>query len=150
MMIGSRLLGVLVGPVNVWNTTWHTPSSSDIAGYYKLPKGSARGISERSGFRLTADHRVEVIDVPAFDGFGERIRCNYNGTGTWNAIENGGVQLILSIDTLPQVTPEKPASCGPASLGGFELLGHSTPYRIWYGIGDPEGGTGLTYVRQYP
>ena len=28
--------------------------------------------------------------------------------------------------------------CGPASLGLFQLLGHSPPYPVWYNIGDPD------------
>jgi hypothetical protein len=39
MLIGSQFL---TGPVNIWNATWHSQSSSDIAGYYQLAKGSSK------------------------------------------------------------------------------------------------------------
>jgi len=155
MMMTSRLLMILAGPVNIWNTTWHTPSVTELAGYYRvlpkdradyLPQGAV--VSERSGFRLGTDHRVEVTDLPDFDGFGSQSDCSYNGTGRWSSSEGLGVTLNLDIQvSTPGSTGSRP-SCGPSSLSLFQLLGHSPPYRIWYNIGDPDEGHGLTYVRQ--
>jgi hypothetical protein len=156
MLIGSRLLMIVAGPVNIWNTTWHIPSSTEVAGYYKVSKestgldpNSGYRISARSGFRLTPDHRVEVvIELPAFGLAGERLECNYNGTGTWSSFENSGVTIDLNIDVSSQTTLGASPNCGVTSPGLLQLLGHSPPYRIWYGIGDPDNGEGLTYSQQ--
>jgi hypothetical protein len=155
MLIGSRILMIVAGPVNIWNTTWRTPPVADLAGHYSLSEGNLAArippgavVSRRSGFRLHRDHRAEITDLPDFDGSGERARCNYNGTGTWSTYESGGVQIILNIDRPLPSTVTHQLSCGPASLGLFHLLGHSPPYRIWYNIGDPDNGMGLLYSRQ--
>lgn len=152
MMIGSRLLMIVLGPVNIWNTTWHTPPVSEIAGYYtvletgRLPRGAL--VSKRSGFRLGADHRLEMTDVPDFDGFGSPSSCNYNGIGKWSSSEGLGVTLYLDIVVPTRSPAGNLASCGPSNVDLFQLLGHSPPYRIWYNIGDPDEGQGLVYVRR--
>lgn len=157
MLIGTRVLSMVAGPVSLWNITWHTPPLTEIAGYYRLSGKGVRGrlpsgivVSERSGFRLGADHEVEVVDLPAFDGFGKPSNCRYNGTGKWNSFEDTGTTLDLNITvSTPAPTGNLP-SCPPTHLGLFELLGHSPPYRIWYNIGDPDDERGLTYVHQDP
>ena len=80
MLIGSRALAIMAGPVNIWNTTWRTPQDSEIAGNYGLAEGNVSRqlptgafISGQSGFRLGADHQMEMIEVPAFDGVGNRF-----------------------------------------------------------------------------
>jgi hypothetical protein len=149
MMIGSRLLSIIAGPVNVWNTTWKTPPIAEITGYYSL---SGVRIADRtplphhSGFRLAADHRAEVTNLPAFDGFGHISNCSYNGTGKWHLWDGGEVRL--EIDLQESTASANSSSCAPVSLNLFHLLGHSPPYRIWYNVGDPDEEQGLTYVQQ--
>jgi hypothetical protein len=76
MLIGTRLLSMVAGPVNIFNTPGHAPSAAEIAGYYRLSKDVNRAprggiLSERAGFSLGSDHRLEMTEMPAFDGFGE-------------------------------------------------------------------------------
>src|SRR5262245_33576934 len=61
VLIGNRRLMIVAGPVNIWNTTRHSPPSADLAGYYRLVEGAGRDISPRAGFRLTADHRSKSL-----------------------------------------------------------------------------------------
>jgi hypothetical protein len=157
MMIGSRLVAMLIGPVNVWNMTTHAPSPSDLAGDYEPDRNGARylpsGVQLPAGshFRLGADHRADVTDLPAYDGFGEPLGWNYSGNGDWTLSEGAQVTLIIYIrgDPTPTIAGDAPSGSSVA-LGGFELLGHSPPYAIWYGIGDPDEGQGLIYVRRHP
>jgi hypothetical protein len=158
MLIGSRLLSVLVGPVSIWNTTWHIPPVADTVGYYEFSEINWGGGGheplrsedlKHSGFRLNADHTIEVIDVPAFGGFGEPLNCVYTGTGEWSEDERGGVMLDISIKVPTPGVSNKPL-CAPASLSLIQVLGHSPPYRLWYGIGDPDNEMGLKYVRRRP
>ncbi len=113
------------------------------------------GRDKRAQFRgtlasdLKADHSAEFVDLPSFALSGELSNCTYNGTGTWNweDIDGSGVRLILSVRELTLGLAGKPV-CGSHTLALFELLGHSAPYRIWYGIGDPDEEMGLTYIRR--
>jgi hypothetical protein len=155
LMAASRLLSIVAGPVNIWNTTWRLPRMADFTGYYKLSERSRKDsealgapVSKDSGFRLGADHRMEVFDLPDFDVLGQPSHCSYNGTGDWSWYEGGGVTLSLDIKVPAPAPPGNRPSCGPASISVFEVLGHSPPYRLWYNIGDPDEEKGLTYVRQ--
>jgi hypothetical protein len=65
ILLASRLLMLVGGPVNIWNSTWNVPPVSEVVGYYDA-KNQAR-----SGFRLRADGRLEMNSVPAFDDFGK-------------------------------------------------------------------------------
>jgi hypothetical protein len=154
MLLGTRLLSIVVGPVNIFNTPRHAPRAGEMAGYYRLSKEARRAprgakLSERSGFRLDADHRFEMTDVPSFGEFGEQPNCYYDVAGKWGLRDDGeGVILYLTMDELTPAPGDRPL-CAPAGLYGvFEVLGHSRPYRIWYGIGDPDSDEGLTYVLQ--
>jgi hypothetical protein len=154
MMIGTRLLSAVAGPVNIWNATRHAPQAANLAGSYQPSEKDSRragelrpGFSFRSSMKLAADHQAEVSELPGFNGFGESMGCTYNGRGEWRVLEAGGVMLNLDIkDSAPTPAGHLP-SCGAASLG-LELLGQSPPYRIWLYIGDPDEDTGVAYVRQ--
>ncbi len=153
MLVGSRLVSALVGPVNVWNITKHVPPVADLAGEYGPPGRAGRGqqrdlFSDRIEFRLGPDHRAEVFDLPAYDGSGTPLECAYRGRGDWMVWEAGDVTISIDIkEVAPAPLGAKP-TCRPTSLGLFQLLGHSSPYKLWYYIGDPDEGTGLTFVRR--
>jgi len=36
MMMGTRLLSIFVGPINIWNTTRSVPPIEAISGHYQL------------------------------------------------------------------------------------------------------------------
>jgi hypothetical protein len=130
---------------------------ADFTGYYKLSEKSwivsrelGASVSKNSGFRLNADHRMEVLDLPDFDISGEPNRCSYNGTGDWSWDEDGDVRVTLEIKAFTPAAAANRPSCGPSNVGVFWLLGHSPPHRLWYNIGDPDEEKGLMYVRQSP
>jgi hypothetical protein len=86
IQIASRLLSIVAGPVNIWNTVWIMPSTEDVSGTYRLSEKSRQDalamdiyISIDSRLTLTADHRMEVFELPAFDRFGKQLNCTYNG-----------------------------------------------------------------------
>ncbi len=156
MATGSRLVSTLTGPVNLWNTSSKNPRSEDLAGWYKLADTHSNDrklpelfVSERSGFLLRADHTLEVIDLPAFDNFGQARDCHFNGTGTWSLYGAPG-QIELNMHLLAARSADRGSlpACGPENFSSFVLLGHSLPYRLWYSIGDPDEDEGLLYGRQ--
>jgi hypothetical protein len=153
LFLGNGALSLVAGPVNTWNTPWRAPGATEIAGYYRISKENNRApegtvLPEHAAITLGADHRLEIIDVPAFDGLGARLDCNYGGAGKWDF---RGTNLFLSIDTVSPARPEDRPVCDPTSLSGvFEVLGHSRPYRLWYYIGDPDSWQGLTFELKNP
>jgi hypothetical protein len=155
MMMGSRLLSTLTGPVNIWNMPTSIPPADDIAGHYRMSgqtdeqlRGRGIFISNRSGFTLYPDHKLEVVDLPAFDEWGKSRDCNYNGIGTWNLYgPSGEITLDMNVKALPAAPGNQP-SCGIENASLMTLLGHSAPHRFWYFIGDPDEDTGLLYRRE--
>jgi hypothetical protein len=75
LMICTRLLSMLAGPVNIWNTASRAPAIQDLIGVYELSEKSQEFLSsqlilwpKQSGFKLEANHKAAVFGVPAFDG----------------------------------------------------------------------------------
>jgi len=155
MMMGTRLLSIFVGPINIWNTTRSVPPIEAISGHYQLSDVTSedlekRGIfvSDHSGFTLYPDHKLEVFDLPAFDGFGKPLDCNYRGTGTWALYDsNMDVTLDMSIQAAPIAKGDLP-SCPLENAGLMTVLGRSAPYRFWYVIGDPDEDEGTLYKKR--
>ncbi len=153
IFVGSRLLSMLIGPVNIWNSTKKPPSPQALAGFYQVARdqyfrdqASHLFISETSGLRLEPDHRIGVIDLPAFDDFGKPLDCHFNGTGTWSLYaESTGTQLNVYLAKPQSARPGNLRSCTAQHFALIELLGHSAPFTLWYNIGDPDNNDGLTY-----
>ena len=155
MLLGSRLLSILIGPVNIWNTTREPPPPEALAGLYQVARDKhfreqepGLFLSEGSGLRLASDHSLDVIDLPAFDGFGKPLNCHYNGTGTWSLYGGGtDIQLNLNMTESRIARPGSVPSCGKENFSLIELLGQSAPFSLWYDIGDPDEEQGLIYRR---
>jgi hypothetical protein len=158
MMIGTRILSIVFGPVNIWNSVHRNLADANLAGTYQLSEKSRTDLENmgiftvaQSGFTLHPDHTMEIVDVPALDGFGDPRHCSHNGTGTWNVYSpSGQVSLGLGVAEGDPPPGAKSPSCLPKNsyLLSFQVLGHSVPYRFWYYIGDPDEDQGLTYSRQ--
>jgi hypothetical protein len=107
MMMGTRLLSIFIGPINIWNTPGHAPPPKDIAGIY-TPDDESRSafareqvaLSALSYIKLNADHTLEIRDIPAFDGFGQYQECQYSGTGKWVSMK----PVVKSRSTSPHRT----------------------------------------------
>src|ERR1700738_4962024 len=74
LFAGPALQALLMGPVNIWNSTNHAPPDTDLAGFYQVSETDRESlrnsdvfISDQSGFKLSADHTLQVIDLPTFD-----------------------------------------------------------------------------------
>jgi len=151
---GTRLLSSVIGPVNIWNAANSIPPDGEVLGHYRLTGSTeeslhAKGIfiSGNSGFTLEPNHKLEVIDLPAFDEWGKPRDCNYNGNGTWSLYgPTGEISLTMDIKVVP-ATPENLKACGTENAGLMTLLGHSAPHRFWYVIGDPDEDEGLLYKK---
>ena len=156
LFAGPAIQTILMGPVNIWNATMSEPPGPDLAGYYQLTDKDRKrlsqngvSISDQSGFKLAPDHSLTVLDLPSFDGFGNAAKCHYNGIGHWRT-ESGSLETDLTLDidsAVPQASGGSP-NCGQYGLGGFVILGHSAPFRLWRWIDDPDQWDGLTYIRR--
>jgi len=150
LLLASRFVGLLVGPVNVWNNTWQTPEDAALTGHYKLAQARLPGNSLQpgvAGIRLFADHRAEVTNFPSFSSSGQVEPCVYDGTGDWTLDKHLGTRVTIYF-TATKVRASASPVCARTPPGGiFNLLGHSPPYRMWYYVTDPDEDMGLLFVR---
>jgi hypothetical protein len=152
LIVGGHVVGALVGPVNVWNSTTHIPPDAEIEGHYQISKDDSINIKNLnveipsdSAFTLGPDHRLEVHNLPNFDQYGKATGCVHNGTGKWDLYQSpSGVMFGMNITTVVPTKLGDP-SCGPANFGSFAVLGRTRPYRFWYWIDDPDLGKGIMY-----
>ena len=150
MMMGTRLLSIFIGPVNIWNTPRHAPALQDVVGMY-TPEDKSRqyfvgSLALSSYIKLNEDHTVEIHDMPSFDGFGEYQNCHYSEQGKWGFFESGEeVQITLYANDKPPQPEDSPCNKDGAFI---ELLGRHKPYRLYQIIGDPDSDTGITYLRR--
>jgi hypothetical protein len=153
MMTGTRLLSIFIGPVNIWNTPNHAPPPKDVAGIY-TPDDASRAewarehitLSALSYIKLNEDHTLEVHDMPAFNGVGEFQNCQYSATGKWGFYESGNEVEVNLYLTAPDSQPNN-RSCGQEGAS-IELLGRDQPYHLYQTVGDPDSGTGITYLHR--
>ncbi len=131
---------------------FHTPSDAELIGYYQISETDRKSLegervfmSEKSGFKLEPDHKLEVIDLLALDAAGEPRGCNYNGTGEWNL---NGSDLDMIIQTTAPAKTGYTRSCDPERFSRLEIRGHSAPYTFWYVMGDPDEDRGATYSQR--
>ena len=128
MMMGTRLLSIFIGPVNIWNTPRHAPALQDVVGIY-TPDDKRReyfegSLAVSSYIKLNEDHTVEIHDMPSFDGFGDYQNCHYSEQGKWNFFESGEeVQINLYANDKPPQPADSP--CGKDGVF-IEVLGRQT------------------------
>jgi hypothetical protein len=159
ILVASRglvaIVGLLIGPFSIWNTPSHAPPPRDVAGIY-TPDDASRAewtrehvnLSALSYIRLNEDHTVEVHDMPVFDAFGQSQNCQCSATGKWTFDESSyGVKLDLNLTSTAPAPNTKPCTDYGAMI---ELVGRHQPYRLYQTIGDPDSGTGITYLHRSP
>jgi hypothetical protein len=87
-----------------------------------------------------------LLNIPAFDGFGEKMNCSFSGLANWQLLDDGDWQIRF--DAVHVAVPSDSravAPCGSQWNDGMMILGQSPPYRLWLSIGDPDNDTGIEF-----
>ena len=138
---GNNLAGAIIGPPAIWNHPWHSPPRQDLIGRYTeserhwdRPKGGSEAVLE-----LRSDGSMHVSSLPV-DGV--TSSCVLSGAGRWTGPdEDQRLDLIVATD-------ESHSSCESGTYSYLEVVGHSTPYGLYWVLGDPDSGTGIWFKRQ--
>jgi len=139
--MGNNLAGAIMGPPAIWNRTWHSPPPSDVVGRYsesgrRLDRGSQQPTATLT---LAADGSVTAAGLPYEFG---NTSCTLSGRGSWSGPDDD--QKI----NLHVIADGAPGSCESGSYPFLELSGHSTPYTLYWVVGDPDSGIGVWLRKQ--
>jgi hypothetical protein len=156
LIVGCRLGNVLTTRPFLWSVTRTEPSPGELAGIYKISQGSAgfadgllSGTSRLASIELHADHSAIVTYFPNTDGFGKPDSTTSNGRGTWSLEEPSldGIRInIYGLAKADDHSPNPKPQFDSVGYGGI-LLGHSPPYELYFGVGDPDEGEGIIFQR---
>jgi len=156
LFVGCRVAGVLTTRPFLWSVTRHKPSQSELAGAYRISPESADfadsllwGSSGHASIELRADHSAIVADLPNTDGFGKPDSTTSEGQGTWSLEEPDldGIKInIYGLAKADDHSPHPKPQFDSVGYGGISL-GHSPPYELYFGVGDPDEGEGIIFKR---
>jgi hypothetical protein len=156
LFVGCRVASVLATRPYLWSVTRHKPSPSELAGTYRISPASADfsdslfwGSSGHASIELRADHSAVVADFPNVDGFGKPDSTTSDGQGTWSLEEPDIDGIKIDIRGLPRPgdSSTHPKLQFESEGYGGVLLGHSWPYELYFGVGDPDEGEGIIFQR---
>lgn len=136
----NDLAGAFFGAPAVWNRPWSPPPRRELVGDYIESERHLDDNRSPASARLTLrlDGSMTVSNLPADFGTSS---CTLSGTGSWGGPDDNGVQLAV-------VSDQRSGSCPSGSYLGLGLAGHSSPFRLYWIVGDPDSGTGVWFRRQ--
>jgi hypothetical protein len=141
----------------LWDYTRTKPAELGLSGVYQIRQTRPGGGSAAElikGFRTRRDVTVTInrgdtaalLNIPAFDGFGEKMKCSFSGLAKWQLLDDGDWQIRF--DAVHVASPSDSgavAPCGSQWNDGMMILGQSPPYRLWLSIGGPDNDTGIEF-----
>jgi hypothetical protein len=151
------LISLLVsceGP-QVWDYNIVTPNEADLVGTYKVARfhRDVDAIAEFSRtdpiqIVLNPDHTTQVVGFPEFDAFADSVLCKITETGTWALGRGPEPQVHFHLRSVPKVDA-KDSLFGRQCTPDFDLsiLGHFTPYRLYWSFGGPDVDRGIEFER---
>jgi hypothetical protein len=142
----NNLAGAIFGPPAIWNRPWESPRSRDIAGSYheteRYWQDHEHGPTAR--LQLSADGTMKVSMLPDSDGMND---CMFSGSGTWKLSPDDAAQIDLTIRSANNGNTCKLGDGGYGIYGGFHIVGHSSPHKLYWTLGDPDSGEGTWFQR---
>lgn len=138
IFVVSNLAGAIIGPPAIWNRPSHSPAESDLVGRYVETKRVWDGKDDhvKATLELRIDGTMIVRGLPD-----DRITNVCNLSGTWRVDDQ-----VIDLNFISDGTP---GACGSESMAGNpQIAGRSSPYKLYWVLGDPDSGTGLWLTRQ--
>lgn len=137
----------------LWDFAKTRPKDADLVGTYRVVKlripDELRHLVRERDARITlrADHTAAFVDIPQFDGFGQKMECELSGSAIWE-LDKG---RSWSVSFQNYHASPKPAERGckyeNSIWGFFPVLSRHAPYRLYEYVGDPDSDTGIEYGR---
>jgi hypothetical protein len=135
----NNFTGFIFGPPAIWNRPVHSPPSAALVGRYsESDRRWSEMASPAAALELRADGSASAWNLPSAAPLDT---CIISGAGSWSGPDQEGQ---LRIDFAQSVTK---AACrvNEQAYASFALAGHSSPYRLYLVIGDPDSGTGIWF-----
>jgi hypothetical protein len=140
-----------------WDYVRTKPAELRLLGAYRIRQvrtggGDAAGLIQSFRGRkdvtvtINRDGTATLSNIPAFDGFGEKMNCSFSGLAKWSLLDDG--DWVIRFDAAHVAGPSDSAilaPCGSQWNDGMTILGQSPPYRLWLSIGDPDNDTGIEF-----
>ena len=152
-LMGCPSLGAPFGYPRMWDYTRKEPTAASLAGTYHIRQVRTVDIGGASStiqnFRnrqdvsvtINPDHMAILSNIPDFDICGGK---EISTAATWKLLGNDW-EIRFDAVGLTKATDAKSDPCGTGWNRGMYILGQAAPYRLWLGIGDPDGDTGIEF-----
>ena len=97
---------------------------------------------------LNTDHTTQVSGFPEFSPLADGVICRITESGTWKLGRGPEPQLRFHVNSAPKSDLPKSSydwDCSP----NFDLsvVGHLTPYRLYWRFGGPDVDRGIEFER---
>jgi hypothetical protein len=141
----------------LWDYARTKPNELNLSGVYGIRQvrtGGGSAADQIQTFRTRKDVTATInrgdtaalSNIPAFDGFGEKMTCSFSGLAKWQLLDDG--DWVIRFDAVQEARPSDGsavAPCGSRWNDGMIILGQTPPYRLWLSIGDPDNDTGIEF-----
>ena len=154
VVVAAVLLVGCEGP-HVWDFQVLMPKDADLVGTYKIARfhGDVDNIGDFSRkdpiqIVLNADHTTQVSGFPEFDVLADGVLCRITELGTWELGRGPEPQVQFHMKSVPKVNPADSFSgrhCTP--VFDLSIVGHITPYRLYWSFGGPDVDRGIEFER---
>jgi hypothetical protein len=148
------LLGGCEGP-QVWDYKIVSPKETDLVGTYKATRfyrdvDAITDFSRKDPIQivLNPDHTTQVMGFPEFDALADVVLCKITESGTWKLGRGPEPQVHFHLQSVPKVEANH-SLFGHQCTADFDLsiLGHFTPYRLYWSFGGPDVDRGIEFER---
>jgi hypothetical protein len=136
LIVAGHIAGGVFGPPAIWNRPRHAPKREELIGRYVESKRSweRQQSGPAASIQLLSDGSIRISALPD-DSIS--AACLLNGSGKWGA-PDGEMRISFTFKS-----DESHGSCRDGSYSGFDLAGQSTPYKLYWILGDPDSGEGI-------
>jgi hypothetical protein len=136
-----------------WDFARTRPKDADVAGTYRIvklriPSELRHLVRERDAqITLKADHTAVFVDIPVFDGSGEKLICELSGSARWELDKSFDWYVVFENYHASPKPAEQGCKYENSAWDFFTVLSHHAPYRLYEYVGDPDSDTGLEFGR---
>lgn len=154
LIVAVAALAGCEGP-HVWDYQVFMPKEADLVGTYKI-SGFHGDVDNIDGFSrkdpiqivINADHTTQVSGFPEFDVLADGVICRINESGVWKLDRGPEPQVRFRVNSVPKSDqPKTPYDRDCSPTFDLSIVGHLTPYRLYWSFGGPDVDRGIEFER---